>query len=73
MINKDFERYKHKVATALRSQGFKGDPVAFAENLETSFEEHSALDPKGNHWTAMIHEDLFEFMRENPHEFEARH
>lgn len=65
-----FERYKQKVITALKSEGFKGDAQELANSLETSYEEHSAADPKGNHWTASIMQDLKEFKAENPEEFE---
>lgn len=64
-----FERYKQKVITALKSEGFTGDAVALAESLDMSYEEHSRLDPKGIHWTGAIIQDLREFKKENPHEF----
>ena len=68
-----FELYKKKVVTALKAEGFKGDAEAFAECLDMSYAEHSELDPDGHHWTAAIMQDMREFKKENPNEFEIKH
>lgn len=73
MMDTAFGLYKGKVVTALKAEGFKGDPHEFADYLVDSFEEANAKDPSSATWAAMIQKDLAEFKAENPHEFEARH
>lgn len=68
MIGCSFGFFKRKVVRALEKAGFKGDPYAFAECLDMSYEEVKHLN--SNLWDEFIRRDLAAFKKENPHEFE---